>query len=146
MNNAVQILRLERDKANEQIKALRVRLRELDAAINLLENQVTEPSKSGNRGKDMKSLVVEVIDAAGAGGLLIKDVLTELSKRGKDTTEASLASTLSRLKNEQKVKNDRGMWIGAGFGNLEENPGDAYDYSDYAYDDPSNPDDDILDL
>ena len=146
MNNAVQILRLERDKANEQIKALRVRLRELDAAINLLENQVPEPNKAGSRSKDMKSLVVEVIDAAGAGGLLIKDVLSELSKRGKETTEASLASTLSRLKNEQKVKNDRGMWIGVRFENLEENPGDIDDYSDYAFDDLNNPDDEILDL
>lgn len=141
MNNAVQILRLERERANEQIKALRIRLKELDAAISLLESQEPLPKATG-RGKDMKSLVVEVIEAAGHSGLLIKDILFELGKRGKDTTEASLASTLSRLKSDEKLRNDRGMWISTRFQSYP-GDGDDYDYSDYGFDDLDDTEEDV---
>jgi uncharacterized protein YhaN len=143
MNNAVQILRQERDKTNEQIKALRIRLKELDAAINVLEGQ-SPVAKLNGRSKDMKSLVVEVIEAAGFSGLLVKDILSELSKRGKETTEASLASTLSRLKSDEKLWNDRGMWISTRFQSV---PGDDdFDYSDYGFDDPHDVDEGVADL
>jgi hypothetical protein len=111
MNSAVSILRRERDAAAEEAKALRIRIKDLDAAIAVLEQQAP-PAKNDKRpDKDMKSLVIEALAAAGSEGLLLKDIVSALAANGRNSTEPSVASTLSRLKSDAKVDNDRGKWF-----------------------------------
>lgn len=93
------------------MKLLRIRIKELDSAIALLEQQRPEIASSARPARDMKTLVVEVLEAAGPGGMSVKDIVNEIVKQGRDTKEPSVASTLSRLRNEEKVQNHRGQWI-----------------------------------
>jgi hypothetical protein len=146
MNNAVLILRQERDKASEQMKALRVRVKELEAAIGLLEQQSPAPAASKRPEGDMKSLVVKILEASGPTGMFIKDIVAEVVKQGRNTTEPSVASTLSRLKTDERVGNERGMWIAAMHLRSNERDDDIDPFGNDPFADNGSNDDDDLDL
>lgn len=110
MNSAIDILRREREAAAEEAKGLRVRIKELDAAIALLDAQATQ-QKSGPKGDgDLNSQVLDIL-AKESAGLIAKDIAAKLTQGGRPTGDASVSSTLSRLKSDGKVRNDRGVWF-----------------------------------
>ncbi|HEX8580453.1 MAG TPA: hypothetical protein VF655_12790 [Allosphingosinicella sp.] len=112
MNGALEILRREREDAAEQIRALRLRIRDLDAAISVLEDQplATKPGRSGG---DLKSTVLKQLLEDFSGGGTPKELADALTRQGRATSDASVSSTLSRLKGESKVINRNGRWFAA---------------------------------
>lgn len=112
MNGALEILRRERDEAAEQIRALRARIRDLDAAIGVLEGQPIV-SKSGRGSGDLKNSVLSKLAEIGSAGGTPKELADSLTKEGRVTSDASVSSTLSRLKAESKVINRGGRWFAA---------------------------------
>lgn len=119
MNSALEILRREREAAADEAKALRVRIKELDAAITMLEQGVlTKPAAKGDG--DLSTLVLDVLTDAGSSGMLAKAVAGTLTEQGRKTSDASVSSTLSRLKSDGKVRNDRGLWFAVADSDEEE--------------------------
>ncbi len=113
MNIAVEVLRRERDQAKEQMAALKARVRELDSAIALIEGaSASAPHKPGADG-DLKDRVLELIGACGSNGATPRAIAAQLTSSGRTTSDASVSSTLSRLKSDGKVYNDRGLWFAA---------------------------------
>jgi hypothetical protein len=110
MNGALEILRRERDDAAEQIRLLRVRIKDLDAAISLLEGQPAS-AKNGRATGDLKLSVLKKLDEAGIAGGTPKELADKLTSEGRQTSDASVSSTLSRLKAESKVANRNGRWF-----------------------------------
>lgn len=111
MNSALEILRRERDDAAEQIRALRARIRDLDNAIGVLEGQPLI-SKVGRGSGDLKQIVLTHLERDG-GGDTPKEIAEALTSQGRPTTDATVSSTLSRLKGESKVINRSGRWFAA---------------------------------
>ena len=112
MNGALEILKRERDEASDQIRVLRVRIRDLEAAIAVLEVHPTQ-GRSGKPTGDLKQGVLNQLDAFGERGGTPKEISDALGQLGRPTSEPSISSTLSRLKNESKVVNRGGRWFAA---------------------------------
>lgn len=112
MNGALEILRRERDEAAEQIRVLRYRIKDLDSAISVLEGQPI-PSRQGRGSGDLKLSVLKKLKEAGATGGTPKELADALTREGRQTSDASVSSTLSRLKGESKVINRSGRWFAA---------------------------------
>lgn len=110
MNGAVEILKREREAAAEEIRALRARLRDLDAAIGCLEGQAVT-AKSGKSEGDLKPKVLAVLHDRLQAGCSPKQIAIVLTAGGRPTSDASVSSTLSRLKGEGKVRNQHGIWF-----------------------------------
>lgn len=132
MNSALEILRRERDAFAEQAKALRVRIKELDAAIALLGERSSAPKVVQKGDADLNTLVTDILTGAGTVGLVAKDITVALGKMGRETTDASVSSVLSRLKGKSKVRNDSsGRWFA-----VSEEPENSEDADDLMDDDP----------
>jgi hypothetical protein len=112
MNGALDILRRERDDAAEQIRILRTRIRDLDSAIGILEGHPKE-SGSGKGSGDLKLGVLNKLKDAASSGGTPKEIADALTREGRATSDASVSSTLSRLKGEAKVINRNGRWFAA---------------------------------
>lgn len=117
VNSALEILRRERDEAAEQIRLMRTRIRDLDAAISVLGGQPIL-SKTGRSPGDFKLSVLKKLTELGDRGVTPKELADDFVREGRLTTDASVSSTLSRLKGEMKVVNRNGRWFAA-------NPHDA---------------------
>jgi hypothetical protein len=112
VNGALEILRRERDDAAEHIRTLRARIRDLDSAIGVLEGQPVA-SKSGRGTGDLKQSVLNKLAEAGEAGGTPKELADNLTRDGRQTSDASVSSTLSRLKAESRVINRNGRWFAA---------------------------------
>jgi hypothetical protein len=112
MNGALEILRRERDEAAEQIRVLRTRIRDLESAIGVLEGQPVA-SRQGRGAGDLKISVLNKLKEAGAEGGTPKELADGFTREGRPTSDASVSSTLSRLKGETKVINRNGRWFAA---------------------------------
>lgn len=110
VNSALEILRRERDDASEQIRSLKVRIRDLESAINILEGQPA-PAFKGRGGGDLKQMVLLKLGEFGPDGGTPKELAERLTQQGRPTSDASISSTLSRLKAESKVANQGGRWF-----------------------------------
>jgi hypothetical protein len=110
MNGALEILRRERDDAAEQIRALRVRIRDLDSAISVLEGQPVQ-TRHGRAPGDFKVSVLTRLKELGEQGGTPKELAASFIRDGRNTSDASVSSTLSRLKGESKVSNRNGRWF-----------------------------------
>ena len=110
MNSAIEILTRERDDASEQIRSLKIRIRDLESAINILEGQPT-PAFKGRGGGDLKQLVLSKLAEFDPNGGTPKELAEQLTQQGRKTSDASISSTLSRLKAESKVANHGGRWF-----------------------------------
>lgn len=110
MDGAVEILKREREAAQEQIRVLRARLRDLDAAIGLLEGQPAA-TRAGRSEGDLKPRVLQVLQDRPQEGSSPKEIATALTAAGRVTSDASVSSTLSRLKADGKVRNQHGTWF-----------------------------------
>jgi hypothetical protein len=111
MNSALEILKRERDDSSEQIRTLRIRIRDLDNAIAILEDQ-PEVAKRGRAPGDLKAIVLGKLEALDVGGSP-KEIADALTRDGRPTSDASVSSTLSRLKAEGRVANRSGRWFAA---------------------------------
>lgn len=110
MNGAVQILIRERTQAQEQVKALRARIRDLDSAILLLDASAANASQRPQG--DLKQKVLAHLSDLSAGATP-RDIASALTAAGRQTSDQSVSSTLSRLKGEGKVRNSSGHWFAA---------------------------------
>jgi hypothetical protein len=110
MSGALEILKRERDGATEQIRLLRAKIRDLDAAIGVLEGQPVAATSRRASG-DLKSSVLKKLEEAGETGGSPKELADSLTQSGRPTSDASVSSTLSRLKGEAKVANRNGRWF-----------------------------------
>ena len=109
MNSAVEILLRERGQALDQVRELRARVRDLDAALTLLGHDVIE--RSGSRGGgELKTKVLETLLGA-SEGKTPKEIASAISQGGRQTSDQSVSSTLSRLKGEARVTNQYGKWF-----------------------------------
>jgi hypothetical protein len=112
MNGALEILRRERDDAAEQIRILRTRIRDLESAIGVLEGQPIA-GRQGRGTGDLKVNVLNKLKEAGTEGGTPKELADAFTREGRPTSDASVSSTLSRLKGESKVINRNGRWFAA---------------------------------
>jgi hypothetical protein len=112
MNGALEILKRERDDASEQIRLLRTRIRDLDSAIAVLEGQPAI-SRGGRPAGDFKASVLKKVRDAGSAGATPKELADSFTREGRQTSDASVSSTLSRLKGESLVSNRNGRWFAA---------------------------------
>ncbi|MBA4782492.1 MAG: hypothetical protein H2045_04670 [Rhizobiales bacterium] len=102
-------LKLERAQVSEQIAALRATLKEFDTAIAALEDGPAPPTRSASGKQRLKDVILEVL----ANGPIPSDeILTAVNaQNGFDTSQATMASTLSRLKAESTIeRNSNGQW------------------------------------
>jgi hypothetical protein len=113
MNIAIEVLRRERDQAKEQMAALKVRVRELESAISLIEGSAGIDAQKGRHDGELKDRVLDLIVAAGPDGCTPRAIAGKLTAAGRPTSDASVSSTLSRLKGDGKVHNERGLWFAA---------------------------------
>lgn len=111
MSIAVEVLRRERDQAKDQMAALKLRVRELESAIALIEGSAAGAGQRPGRDGDLKDRVLDLVTAAGAEGSTPRAMAAQLTASGRATSDASVSSTLSRLKKDQKVYNERGLWF-----------------------------------
>jgi hypothetical protein len=118
MDNVVAILNRERATAMERLDALTVegrdlrqRVREIDNAVTLLNGHtpVVKPSRASAGG--LQVLVLDCVKTYGADGVTAKDVAASLTVGGRETSEASVSSTLSRMKQDGGVENRNGKWF-----------------------------------
>jgi hypothetical protein len=112
MIGALEILRRERDEAAEQIRTLRLRIKDLEAAISVLEGQPLS-AKQGRGAGDLKLSVLKQLTESFREGGTPKQIADALTSEGRPTSDASVSSTLSRLKAESKVINRNGNWFAA---------------------------------
>jgi hypothetical protein len=112
MIGALEILRRERDEATEQIRVLRTRIRDLESAIGVLEGQPVA-ARAGKGSGDLKISVLQKLKEAGFEGGTPKELADAFTREGRPTSDASVSSTLSRLKGESKVLNRNGRWFAA---------------------------------
>lgn len=114
MNGALDILKRERDDAAEQIRTLRLRIRDLEAAISVLDGYPTPtPARQGRSLGNIKQGVLDLLAQHGETGATPKELTEALTKLGHATSEPSVSSTLSRLKADSKVGNRGGRWFAA---------------------------------
>lgn len=112
MNGAVDILKRERDEAVEQVRMLRARIRDVEAAIAVLEGQPA-PVRAGRSSANIKQSVLSLLNDEGETGATPRELTEALMRMGHSTSEPSVSSTLSRLKGEAKVNNRGGKWFAA---------------------------------
>ena len=111
MNGALEILRRERIQAQEQMKALRTRIRDLDSAISLLDASAANESQRPQG--DLKQKVLAYLDGLDGDGATPSQIASALTAAGRQTSDQSVSSTLSRLKNDGRVRNSNGQWFAA---------------------------------
>lgn len=112
MNEALQILRRERSEAADQIRVLKTRIRGLDQAIGVLEGQPVQAAGGRAPGDFKLSVLTKLRELAALGGTA-KELAEAFVIAGRTTSEASVSSTLSRLKAESLVTNRSGRWFAA---------------------------------
>jgi hypothetical protein len=112
MNEAVEILRRERLQAQEQMKVLRARIRDLDSAISLLDASAANESQKP-QGDLKQKVLAYLTDLSGSDGATPNEIAVALTTAGRSTSDQSVSSTLSRLKGEGKVRNSSGRWFAA---------------------------------
>lgn len=118
MENVVAILLRERASAAERVdscaaelRELRQRMREIDDAVALLNGHAptSKPSRSGVG--ELKLLVLNCVRSYGREGVTAREVAASLTSSGRETSEPSASSTLSRMKADGDVENRHGKWF-----------------------------------
>ena len=87
MNGALDILKRERDDAAEQIRTLRGRIRDLEAAIGILEGHPA-PAKANRATGDLKQSVMAKLADFGSDGGTPKEIAEALTQHGRATSDA----------------------------------------------------------
>ena len=118
MDNVVAILIRERgtavercDALSSELRELRQRVREIDNAVALLTGHVPSARPARAHGGELKSLILGCVQAYGREGVTAREVAASLTASGRETSEPSASSTLSRMKAEGEVENRHGKWF-----------------------------------
>lgn len=101
----------ERAQAQEQVKALRAQIRDLDSAILLLDASAANANQKPQG--DLKQKVLAHLHDLSGTGATPSQIASALTSAGRQTSDQSVSSTLSRLKGEGKVRNSSGQWFAA---------------------------------
>ncbi|MEH0075808.1 hypothetical protein V6L76_15080 [Pannonibacter sp. Pt2] len=109
MSSLLEKLKAERAQVAEQLTALRATLKEFDTAIAALEGTVMHTPRLTEVKMTLKEVIVQVL---ADGPLTTEEVAAAVhAKSGFNSSQASVASTLSRLKGEELVeRNSNGQW------------------------------------
>ena len=114
MENVVAILMRERAGAAERVEActaelrdLRQRVREIDDAVALLTGHTPAAKPSRSTVGELKSLILKCVRTYGLEGVTAREVAASLTSSGRETSEPSASSTLSRMKADGEVENRR---------------------------------------
>ena len=100
-----------------EMRDVKVKGRELDTAISTLTG--SKPTETVARAGDLKGATLALIREAGELGTTPRDIFSKLSQQGRQTSEASVQSTASRLKGDGFVETRNGRW----FAKNKEGPG-----------------------
>lgn len=138
MNGALEILRRERDEATDQIRTLRLRIKDLETAIAVLEGQPIHAKNPRSAG-DLKLSVLGKLEELGTKGATPKELADAFTADGRSTTDASVSSTLSRLKSDLKVVNRSGRWFATSNGSAEPTKGASETKKPWDDDDDDTP-------
>ena len=138
MNGAVEILMRERAQAQEQLKVLRARIRDLDSAISLLDASAANASPRPQG--DLKQKVLAHLRDLHGSGATPSQIASALTSAGRQTSDQSVSSTLSRLKGEGKVRNSSGHWFAANEA-IDSQPGESFSSAQVSADDFEDLDD-----
>lgn len=118
MENVVAILIRERatavercDALSSELRELRQRVREIDDAVALLSGHTPCARPPRASGGDLKALILACVQTYGRDGVTARDVAASLTAGGRETSEPSVSSTLSRMKAEREVENRHGKWF-----------------------------------
>jgi hypothetical protein len=117
MDNVVAILIRERASAAEradacsaELRDLRQRMREIDDAVELLNGHIPAVKPSRSTGGELKTLILNCVQSHGSEGVTAREIAASLTFRGRETSEPSASSTLSRMKTDGEVENRQGRW------------------------------------
>jgi hypothetical protein len=120
MTIAIQILEHEKSSAQNrleelslEVRSLRQRLRDIEDAIQILGGQQSITPQQTGTGSKLRELILLSLNESGVKGATVKEVANALVLRGRDTSEQSISSTLSRMKNDDEVENRNGKWFAA---------------------------------
>lgn len=112
-NPAVWVLTQERDRASaeldrlqSEIKAVRYTLRSVEDAIAILTGQ---PAVARPEGVTLKELVMEQVRAT-ADGMTPLEIANAITLSGRETSNTSVSSILSRLKKDEAVYQKGDRW------------------------------------
>jgi len=110
VNEALEILKRERDDAVDAIRALRGKIKDLNSAIAVLEGQPAVARK-GRSGGDFKLSVLNKLKEFAPAGATPQDLADAMTRGGRPTKATSVSPALSRLKADAKVSNRNGQWF-----------------------------------
>ena len=118
MHEAVAILKREKDVAIARADAIAVELRELRATIKTIDDAIAvltghrpDPKPMRVAAGELKSLILQTLTAYGQTGATAREIAESVSLTRSSTSEASVSSTLSRMKNEDNTCDNRqGKW------------------------------------
>lgn len=111
MSEIVDYLKTQRREVEAQLEALKVKIHEIDAALQGIENVLstkTRPAKPSNK-MSLNDAIIEAIKSGhGTPTLILKYIQEHL---GFITTKNSVSTRLTRLKNKKLVSHDGSGWI-----------------------------------
>ena len=118
MESVVSILQRERasaqsrlDELSTEARDLRQRIREIEDAISVLSGHVSAPRPLKSFGGNLQSLIMSHLASAGTAGSTARDIAAAIRADGRETSEPSVSSTLSRMKGDGEVENRQGRWF-----------------------------------
>ena len=118
MDNVLSILDRERvaaqfrvDELSVEMRDLRQRVREIDDAMAVLSGHTPALRPVRGSGGKLQTLILACLKAYGAGGANVREIAASLAADGRETSEPSVSSTLSRMKSEGDVENRNGKWF-----------------------------------
>lgn len=118
MNEAVAILSRERESAVAKVDALvgelrelRSRVKSIDDAISVLTGHRPEPKAVRLGVGELKTAITDALRKFDDTGATVREITEAVAATRPGTTDASVSSTLSRLKNEDGTcENRQGKW------------------------------------
>lgn len=115
-NPAITVLTQERDETaaeierlSERLKEARAKQRSLDEAIAVLTGQPV-PERGRATGPTLNELILSLLSSEGPGHSPA-EIAESLTKGGRETTNTTVSSLLSRMKKEGQAENREGRWF-----------------------------------
>ena len=118
MENVLSILERERgdaqtrlDDLSGEMRDLKQRIREIDEAVTVLSG-VAPTARSSKTGTGrLQDMILKCLNAYGPTGANVREIVFALKTEGRETSEPSTSSTLSRMKADGEVENRQGKWF-----------------------------------
>jgi len=104
----------ERERLKAQIEALQNQLKGLDTAISLLNGDdkgETTNAPPRARARNVKDIVLLIVQDAGSKGISVNDLLERAQKNGVHLERGTVSSLLSRMKRESVLDMEDGRYF-----------------------------------